>query len=82
VAAAVHKAQLETTRKTSIIGALMADAGANTYISWSLAADVPVAKVSKMAGASIAQIESTYHRFLVGDEERYGSALDTFGVAV
>ncbi len=54
----------------------------HTYISWSLAADVPVAKVARMAGTSIAQIESTYHRWPVGDEERYRAALDTFGMAV
>jgi hypothetical protein len=54
----------------------------HTLISWSLAADVSVAKVAKVAGTSIGQIEDTYHRFLKGDEERCGSALDTFGVAV
>jgi hypothetical protein len=35
-----------------------------------------------MAGTSIRQIEDTYHPFLRGDEERYGAALDTFGVPV
>jgi hypothetical protein len=35
-----------------------------------------------MMGTSIGQIEDTYHRFLRDDEERYGAALDTFGVAV
>lgn len=54
----------------------------HTYISWSLAAGVPVGKLSKMAGTSIIQIEDTYSRFLQGDEERYGSALDSFGKAV
>jgi integrase len=54
----------------------------HTSISWGLAADVPVAKVAKMTGTSIGQIENTYHRFFRGDEERYGAALDTFGVAV
>jgi integrase len=54
----------------------------HTYASWSLAADVPVAKLSRMMGTSIEQIESTHHRPLDSDVERYGSALDTFGVAV
>jgi integrase len=54
----------------------------HTYISWSLAAGVPVGKLSKMAGTSIIQIEDTYSRFLQGDEERYGSALDSFGLAL
>jgi integrase len=53
----------------------------HTYASWSLAADVPVAKLAKMMGTSIGQIEDTYHGFLRDDEERYGAALDTFGVA-
>jgi integrase len=53
----------------------------HTYASWSLAADVPVAKLSKMMGTSIGQIEDTYHRFLKGDEARYGSALDSYGAA-
>jgi hypothetical protein len=35
-----------------------------------------------MMGTSIAQIEDTYHRFLREDEERYGSALDSYGQAV
>jgi hypothetical protein len=35
-----------------------------------------------MAGTSVGQIEEIYDRFLRGDEERYPSALDTFGVAV
>ena len=54
----------------------------DTYASWSLAADVPVAKLAKLMGTSIGQIESTYHRPLDSDVERYGSALDTFRVAV
>jgi integrase len=54
----------------------------HTYASWSLASDVPVAKLARMMGTSIGQIEETYHRWLRDDEERYGSALDTFGVAV
>jgi integrase len=53
----------------------------HTYASWSLAADVPVAKLSKMMGTSIGQIEDTYHRFLKGDEARYGSALDSYGAS-
>jgi hypothetical protein len=32
-----------------------------------------------MMGTSVAQIEDTYGRFLRGDEERYGAALDSFG---
>ena len=35
-----------------------------------------------MIGTSIGQIEGTYHRFLKGDEARYGWALDTYGEAV
>lgn len=53
----------------------------HTYASWSLAADVPVAKLAKMMGTSIGQIEDTYHRFLKGDEARYGAALDSYGAA-
>jgi hypothetical protein len=34
-----------------------------------------------MMGTSIGQIEDTYHGFLRGDEERYGSALDSYGKA-
>ena len=44
-------------------------------------AGVPVAKLSMMMGTSIGQIEDTYHGFLRGDEERYGSALDSYGKA-
>jgi hypothetical protein len=44
-----------------------------------LAADVPVAKLAVMMGTSVGQIEDTYHRFLKGDEARYGTALDTYG---
>lgn len=51
----------------------------HTYASWSLAEDVPPAKLAKMMGTSIVQIEDTYHRFLKGDEERYGAVLDSFG---
>jgi integrase len=51
----------------------------HTYASWSIAADVPVAKLALMMGTSIAQIESTYHRFLKADEERYATALDDYG---
>jgi integrase len=51
----------------------------HTYASWSLAADVPVAKLSRMMGTSVAQIEDTYARALRGDEERYGSRLDALG---
>jgi integrase len=54
----------------------------HTYASWSLSADVPAAKLAKMMGTSIAQIEDTYHRFLREDEERYGTALDSYGMAV
>ena len=53
----------------------------HTYASWSLAADVPVAKLATMMGTSIAQIEDTYHRFLKTDEQRYATALDSYGVA-
>jgi hypothetical protein len=35
-----------------------------------------------MMGTSIGRNEDTYHRFLRGDEERYGSALDTFEVVI
>lgn len=52
----------------------------HTYASWSLAADVPVAKLSRMMGTSIVQIEDTYGRWLKGDEERYGTALDSFAM--
>jgi integrase len=54
----------------------------HTYISWNLAANVPVGKLAKMAGTSITQIEDTYSRFLQDDEARYGSALDSYGKAV
>ena len=53
----------------------------HTYASWSLAKDVPVAKLAKMMGTGISQIEDTYGRWLKLDEERYGSALDSYGVA-
>jgi hypothetical protein len=49
---------------------------------WVFAADVPAAKLAKMMGTSITQIEDTYHRFLRADEERYGSALDSYGLVV
>jgi integrase len=54
----------------------------HTYATWSLTADVPAAKLAKMMGTSIAQIEDTYHRFLKSDEARYASALDSYGAAV
>lgn len=54
----------------------------HTYASWSLAADVPIAKLAKMMGTSVGQLEDTYHRFLRVDEARYATVLDTFGVAV
>lgn len=53
----------------------------HTYASWMLAQDVPPAKLAKMMGTSITQIEDTYHRFLQSDD-RYGTSEDTFGAAV
>jgi hypothetical protein len=41
-----------------------------------------LAKLANMMGTSIGRNEDTYHRFLRGDEERYGSALDTFEVVI
>lgn len=53
----------------------------HTYASWALAMDVPAAKLAKIMGTSIAQIEDTYHRFLKSDD-LYGSAVDGYGLAV
>lgn len=53
----------------------------HTYASWMLASDVPPAKLAKMMGTSITQIEDTYHRFLKADDQ-YGTSVDTFGAAV
>jgi hypothetical protein len=53
----------------------------HTYASWSLASNVPAAKLALMMGSSISQLEDTYHRFLRADEARYGTALDAYGAA-
>jgi integrase len=50
----------------------------HTYASWQLAVDVPPAKLAKMMGTSITQLEDTYHRFLRSDEQ-WGAAIDSFG---
>lgn len=39
----------------------------------------PLLRLWPAGVASIGQIEDTYHRFLVSDEERYGAALDGYG---
>jgi integrase len=52
----------------------------HTGISWALTAGVPVAKVARIAGTSIAMIEQTYHHLLGADLEVYGTALDAIGV--
>ena len=43
---------------------------------------MPAAKLAKMMGTSILQIEDTYHRFLREDEERHGTARDCYGMEV
>jgi hypothetical protein len=46
-----------------------------------LSRDVPPAKLAKMMGTSIVQLEDTYHRFLKSDEQ-YGASVDGYGQAV
>jgi integrase len=53
----------------------------HTYASWMLSRDVPPAKLAKMMGTSIVQLEDTYHRFLKSDEQ-YGASVDGYGQAV
>jgi hypothetical protein len=51
----------------------------HTYASWQLQS-VPPAKLAKIMGTSIAQLDDTYHHLMPTDDE-YGTAVDGYGVA-
>jgi integrase len=50
----------------------------HSYVSWSLAAGVPLREVAEHAGTSLSQIEATYGHVTAGAAERHAQALDSF----
>jgi integrase len=53
----------------------------HSYISWSLAAGIPMFEVADHAGTSVEQIEATYGHVTAGAADRARTALDSFTAA-